>query len=50
MVEAGVRRVSWPEVVSQVVVVLITGVVAVLSARYGAKSSIGAAVGGAAPC
>ena len=34
---------SWPEVVSQGVPVLITGVVAVLSARYGAKSTIGAA-------
>jgi hypothetical protein len=34
---------TWPEAVSQVVPVLITGVVAVLSARYGARSSIGAA-------
>jgi hypothetical protein len=34
---------TWPEVISQIAAVLITGVVAVLSARYGAKSSLDAA-------
>lgn len=34
---------TWPQVIGQIATILITGGVAVLSARYGARSSLGAA-------